>query len=346
MRRVLSAAVVVAMLAVAPAALGWTWPVQGSVLRPYSFTAGTDPYAAGKHRGIDVAAAPGTEVRAPTAGTVSFAGSLPQGGRALTIQTADGYSVTLLQLAETLVERGAAVAEGDVVARSGTSADPLMTEPHVHLGVRLTAAEDGYVDPLGLLPPPPAEPSPPASEPDDGAAAPVAAAAVPAPVAAVAATPAAEPAAPVASSPPAPLASSAAPPPELLQVARAPGRAPSWSRLPRPRRSSRTSAPARRRRPTRHRSSRRRRRAAGALGCPRMEPGVSAPSSGRHGPAPAGRPSRVAPRGCSRRSYRCGQRRRRRSTGRATNGRLVPNLRARHGRCRLLRPQWRRDLGT
>ncbi|HEX5798654.1 MAG TPA: M23 family metallopeptidase, partial [Gaiellaceae bacterium] len=165
MRRVLSAAVVLATLAVAPAALGWTWPVQGPVLRPYSFTVATEPYPAGQHRGVDVGAAPGTEVRAPAAGTVSFVGSLPQGGRALTIQTADGYSVTLLQLAETLVERGAAVAEGDVVARSGPSADPLMAQSHVHLGIRLTAVEDGYVDPLELLPAAPAEPVPPATVP-------------------------------------------------------------------------------------------------------------------------------------------------------------------------------------
>jgi len=60
MRRVLSAAVVLATLAVAPAALGWTWPVQGPVLRPYSFTVATEPYPAGQHRGVDVGAAPGT----------------------------------------------------------------------------------------------------------------------------------------------------------------------------------------------------------------------------------------------------------------------------------------------
>ena len=165
MRRVLSAAVVLATLAVAPAALGWTWPVQGPVLRPYSFTVAAEPYPAGQHRGVDVGAAPGTEVRAPAAGTVSFVGSLPQGGRALTIQTPDGYSVTLLQLAETLVARGAAVAEGDLVARSGPSADPLMAQPHVHLGVRRTAVEDGYVDPLELLPAAAPQNEPPAPAP-------------------------------------------------------------------------------------------------------------------------------------------------------------------------------------
>src|SRR3712207_6939904 len=43
-------------------------------------------------------------VRAPASGVVSFAGSVPGHGGALTISTADGYAVTLLQLAEVLVE--------------------------------------------------------------------------------------------------------------------------------------------------------------------------------------------------------------------------------------------------
>ena len=156
MRRVLSAAVVVATLVVAPTALGWSWPTDGPVLRPFSV--GPDPYAGGQHRGIDIGVPAGTEVRAPAGGSVSFAGTLPQGGRAVTIQTADGYSVTLLQLAETVVARGAVVAEGDVVGRSGPSADPATVEPHVHLGVRLTVDPDGYVDPLGLLPTPASAP--------------------------------------------------------------------------------------------------------------------------------------------------------------------------------------------
>ena len=140
-------------------------PLTVRVLRPFSV--GPDPYAGGQHRGVDIGVPVGSEVRAPAGGSVSFVGSLPQGGRALTIQTADGYSVTLLQLAEIVVARGAAVAEGDVVGRSGSSADPATVEPHVHLGVRLTADPDGYVDPLGLLPTPaPAPVAVPAPAPE------------------------------------------------------------------------------------------------------------------------------------------------------------------------------------
>ena len=91
MRRVLLVAVVaaIASMIVVPVAAGWAWPADGPVLRPFSLA--EDDYEAGQHRGIDIGAAAGEPVRAPAAGSVSFAGPVPAGGRALTIQTADGY---------------------------------------------------------------------------------------------------------------------------------------------------------------------------------------------------------------------------------------------------------------
>src|SRR5215211_6095075 len=148
MRRVVLAAV--AALLFVPAAHAWSWPSGGPVLRP--FVLGEDPYAGGQHRGIDVADELGSDVQAPASGTVSFAGVVPGGGKTLTIQTADGYAVTLLQLGELLVAKGDAVEEGVLVARIGPSGDTTTTEPHVHLGVRVAAESDGYVDPQTLLP--------------------------------------------------------------------------------------------------------------------------------------------------------------------------------------------------
>ena len=164
---------VLAALAAPGAASAWSWPVEGPVLRPFVF--GSDPYAGGQHRGIDVGARVGESVRAPVGGAVSFAGSVPNGGRALTIRTDDGYSVTLLQLGTLAVERGDAVAEGARVATVGESADAVTHAPHVHLGVRRTDDEDGYLDPLRFLaarerppaaaPSAPAAPEPPVSAP-------------------------------------------------------------------------------------------------------------------------------------------------------------------------------------
>jgi hypothetical protein len=142
--------------------LAWTWPVDGPVLRP--FVLGDDPYAGGQHRGVDIGAPAGTPVRTPAAGTVSFAGTVPTGGKTITIRTADGYAVTLQRLASVSVARGSAVEEGDIAGSVGESA-----EPFIYLGVRKADEPDGYVDPLGLLPPlapAPAPDEPAPVEPD------------------------------------------------------------------------------------------------------------------------------------------------------------------------------------
>jgi hypothetical protein len=135
-------------------ALAWAWPVDGPVLRP--FVLGDDPYAGGQHRGIDIGAPAGTPVRAPATGSISFAGTVPTGGKTITIRTADGYAVTLQHLGAYSVSRGAEVSEGDAIASVGEEADSF-----VYLGVRHAEDDDGYVDPLGLLPAPAPAPGPP-----------------------------------------------------------------------------------------------------------------------------------------------------------------------------------------
>src|SRR5689334_19528889 len=187
MRRVLLAAIVAALLSAAPAG-AWTWPVAGPVLQPFVFDP-AHPYAAGQHRGIDVGAQPGDLVAAPASGTIAFAGSVPTSGLTVTITTADGYAVTLTHLGSITAAAGASVAEGDPVALAGSSGVPELPQTSVHLGIRVAAQAQGYVDPLGLLPPLARAPSPPP------------AAAQPAPA------PAAAP-----STPAAPVASAASPP--------------------------------------------------------------------------------------------------------------------------------------
>src|SRR5262249_37353421 len=140
-------------LAWTPAAYAWSWPVQGPVLRPFAYDE-AHPYAPGQHRGVDIGAESASQtVVAPAAGTVSFAGTVPTNGRSVTIQTADGYSVTLTHWGAIGVVKGATVAEEDAIGTVGPSGTPEVDGPYVHLGVRVTADPDGYVDPLGLLPP-------------------------------------------------------------------------------------------------------------------------------------------------------------------------------------------------
>ena len=134
-----------------PGAAAWAWPVDGPVLRP--FISEGDPYAGGQHRGIDIGAPTGSDVRSAARGVVAFAGRLPRQGLCLTVRTEDGWSVTLVHLGSIGVPVGTQVSEGDVVGTIGPSGEPEGTEPYVYLGIRLTADPNGYVDPLTLLPP-------------------------------------------------------------------------------------------------------------------------------------------------------------------------------------------------
>ena len=150
MRRATLGLALLTLFVLAPPASAWTWPLHGDVLRPYSL--GPDPYAAGQHRGVDVGGAAGEPVRAPASGTVSFAGVVPGSGRTVTIQF-DGYAVSLTHLGEITVAKGAAVTEGEPVGLAGANGDAEWPTPYVHLGIRVSAAADGYLDPATLLPP-------------------------------------------------------------------------------------------------------------------------------------------------------------------------------------------------
>ncbi len=116
MRRVVIV-VLAAALVVVPPAGAWTWPAKGPVLQ--KFVLGDDPYAAGQHRGIDIGAPAGAAVAAPASGTVTFAGTVPISGRTVTIQTADGYSVTLTHLGSTSARHGLTIGEGPAGAACG-----------------------------------------------------------------------------------------------------------------------------------------------------------------------------------------------------------------------------------
>jgi Peptidase family M23 len=141
-------------LAWTPAAYAWSWPVQGPVLTPFAYDE-AHPYAAGQHRGIDIGAdSTGETVVAPAAGTVTFAGTVSTNGRTVTIETADGYSVTLTHLGSIAVGKGTGVSEQDTVGTVGPSGTPEVDAPYVHLGIRVTSDPNGYLDPLRFLPAP------------------------------------------------------------------------------------------------------------------------------------------------------------------------------------------------
>jgi peptidase M23-like protein len=156
MRRLLltSGTVVLAFLLLAPPAWAdWVWPLRGEVITPYRN--GSDPYASGQHRGIDIAGAVGESVVAAASGEVRFAGTAGASGLTVSVRTADGrYDTSYLHLSSTAVREGDHVAAGQRVGTVGTTGTRSVSEPHLHFGVRDAGSRHAYHDPLTFLPPP------------------------------------------------------------------------------------------------------------------------------------------------------------------------------------------------
>ena len=184
MRRLLLASAATALaflLLVPPAWAEWVWPVRGEVITPYRN--GTDPYASGQHRGIDIAAATGTTVVAATSGEVRFAGTAGSSGLTVSVRTADGrYDTSYLHLSSTSVGEGDRVAAGQPLGAVGTTGTRSATEPHLHFGVRDAGSRHAYHDPLRFLPPPTAAQPPRGAPAPEPAPVPISPGPAPAPV--------------------------------------------------------------------------------------------------------------------------------------------------------------------
>lgn len=141
-------AAVLAPLAVSSTALAERWlrPVPGEVARSFSYARGA-PFAAGAHRGVDIAATPGAAVRAACAGRVVHAGAVAGRDEVVSV-SCGGRRVSYLPLATVAVRAGAEIRAG---APIGTVA---RGHGGLHLGVRREGDPFGYEDPLALLPAP------------------------------------------------------------------------------------------------------------------------------------------------------------------------------------------------
>ena len=164
------AAAALAPLALAPvahAAAPWRPPVSGAVAR--GFDPGAHPFEAGRHRGVDLAAPPGSTVRAPCAGRVAFAGAVGTNGRVVTLRCGP-WRVTHLPLGTITARPGATVEPGTRIGTVAASPE----HRGLHLGVRREGERFGYADPLRFLAtrpthPPPLGPAPkPARRPRAG----------------------------------------------------------------------------------------------------------------------------------------------------------------------------------
>jgi hypothetical protein len=120
----------------------WHWPLHGPVVGSFHVSPGA-PFARGQRRGIDVSAAPGAFVRAACPGLVTFAGSLPRRGLAVSVRCG-ALVATYLGLGRLAVRAGARVTRGQGLAALGAGG-------LLRLGARRAGDRRGYVDPLALL---------------------------------------------------------------------------------------------------------------------------------------------------------------------------------------------------
>jgi hypothetical protein len=129
----------------AACAAAWTKPVDGAVVDP--FRAPPNPYGPG-NRGIDLAAPPGTPVRAAGSGVVAFAGQVG-GTLHVVVEHTGGLRTTYAFLSDVGVRAGQSVGRGQVVGSTG-GGGPGQPAGSVHFGLRLG---DRYVDPTVLFGP-------------------------------------------------------------------------------------------------------------------------------------------------------------------------------------------------
>ncbi|TLP97580.1 M23 family metallopeptidase [Nesterenkonia salmonea] len=123
----------------------WLPPVDGDVVK--EFAAPPAPWAAG-HRGVDLAASDGVEIRSPADGVVSFSGVVVD-REVLSINHGGGY-ISSFEPVESELEVGDSVTEGQPVAALGTYDDGShhCDSPCLHWGVRLFGE---YINPLLML---------------------------------------------------------------------------------------------------------------------------------------------------------------------------------------------------
>jgi murein DD-endopeptidase MepM/ murein hydrolase activator NlpD len=139
------AAAFLALGAVPSAALAERWlrPVPGALAHAFSYSRAA-PFTAGAHRGLDLAAPPGTAVRAACGGRVIHAGPVA-GGPAVVSVRCGGRRVSYLPMASVAVRAGSSVRAGVPIGTVASGHDGL------HVGVRREGHPFGYEDPAALL---------------------------------------------------------------------------------------------------------------------------------------------------------------------------------------------------
>lgn len=130
---------------------GFSWPVVGRLSGVYGSQRILNGKPRSPHNGVDVAAAEGTDVRAPAAGVVALAyPDMFYTGKTLIIDHGHGLTSVYAHLDAISVKDGQRVAKGELIGKVGRTGRA--TGPHLHWGVTLRST---HLDPALLTGPMP-----------------------------------------------------------------------------------------------------------------------------------------------------------------------------------------------
>ncbi|MEG1433788.1 peptidoglycan DD-metalloendopeptidase family protein [Eubacterium sp.] len=124
--------------------LGWIWPSDTTEITDY-FGQRESPGGIGStnHQGIDIGAAYGTPIYAPSSGTVEIAGGYGGYGNAVKLDMGGGFETLFGHMSSVAVSVGQAVSKGQVIGYVGSTGNS--TGPHIHYSVFVNGQ---MVDPM------------------------------------------------------------------------------------------------------------------------------------------------------------------------------------------------------
>lgn len=121
-------------------------PISGKVTSPYGYRSHPITGETDFHRGLDIAAAQGSDIRAALPGRVSQVGESAIYGNYITLDHGNGLTTTYCHCEQIIAQQGANLRQGELVATVGSTG--ISTGPHVHFEI---AKNGKYYNPAWVI---------------------------------------------------------------------------------------------------------------------------------------------------------------------------------------------------